>query len=63
MTLFFVRHADKANGYYKNANLPHLDQPLSKFEKKQAKKLCKYFLDKEIDEIYGKHSAYPQRSS
>jgi len=52
MTLYFIRHADKAKGDYGSSNLPHLDQPISKYGKKQAKALYNYFQNKQIDEIY-----------
>jgi broad specificity phosphatase PhoE len=52
MTLYFIRHADKAKGDYGSSNLPHLDQPISKYGKKQAKALYNYFHNKQIDEIF-----------
>ena len=52
MTLYFIRHADKAKGDFKSSNLPHMDQPISKYGKKQAKALYNYFQNKKIDKIY-----------
>ena len=52
MTLYFVRHADKAKGDYGSSNLPHLNQPISKYGNKQANALYKYLQNKKIDEIY-----------
>jgi broad specificity phosphatase PhoE len=52
MTLYFIRHADKKKGDYGNSKLPHFDQPISKYGKKQARALYNYFRNKQIDEIY-----------
>jgi broad specificity phosphatase PhoE len=52
MTLYFIRHADKEKGDYRSSKLPHLDQPISKYGKRQAKVLYNYFRNKQIDEIY-----------
>jgi probable phosphoglycerate mutase len=52
MTLYCIRHADKAKGDYGSSTLPHLDQPISRHGKKQAKALFGYFKNKRIDEIF-----------
>jgi broad specificity phosphatase PhoE len=52
MTVYFVRHADKGKGNYRSSSLPHLDQPISKYGKRQAKALCNYSHNRQIDEIF-----------
>ena len=52
MKLYFVRHADKAKGDYGSSGLPHVDQPISIYGRKQAKALYNYFKNKQIDEVY-----------
>jgi broad specificity phosphatase PhoE len=52
MKFYLVRHADKAEGDYINPRLPHNDQPISKFGRKQASKIKKYFHKHSIKSIY-----------
>ena len=52
MTLYFLRHADKEKGDFGRSRLPHLDQPISKYGRRQAKALLDYFKNKHLDEIY-----------
>jgi len=52
MKFYLVRHADKATGDYFNPRLRHDDQPISKFGRKQASKIKKYFHRESIKSIY-----------
>lgn len=52
MTLYFIRHADKAKGDHGHSGLPLPDQPISRYGRKQAKALHDYFRNKTLDEIY-----------
>ena len=52
MKFYLVRHADKAKGDYFNPRLRHNDQPVSKFGRKQASKIEKYFHKLSIKSIY-----------
>lgn len=52
MKFYLVRHADKATGDYFNPRLRHDDQPISKFGRKQASKIKKYFHKESIKSIY-----------
>ncbi len=52
MTFYFLRHADKAGGEYITPGLPHRDQPISGYGKRQARKLRRFFRGRHIDEIY-----------
>ena len=52
MTLYFIRHADKAQDEFINPDLPHFDQPISEIGKKQSRKLCKHFIKNNIEEFY-----------
>jgi broad specificity phosphatase PhoE len=52
MTLYFIRHADKAENRGTKPGWSHLEQPLSSHGRQQSKRLCKYFLHKSITGIY-----------
>ena len=52
MKFYLVRHADKATGDYFNPRLRHDVQPISKFGRKQASKIKKYFHRESIKSIY-----------
>jgi broad specificity phosphatase PhoE len=52
MKFYIVRHADKAKGDFHYPRLPHNDQPISAFGRRQAAKLKRYFHKQPMDEIY-----------
>jgi len=52
MTVYFVRHAAKATGDFFNPGLRHQDQPISRYGRRQARRLRTYLLRKKISRIY-----------
>ena len=51
MRIYIVRHGDKENHDYYNADLKHHDPPLSEAGIRKAKKLFDYFKNKQINKI------------
>ena len=52
MTIYFIRHADKASGDFPNPELRHQDQPISGFGRHQARRVAAYLHRKEIERIF-----------
>jgi len=52
MTIFLLRHGDKAEGDYHNPILKHQDPPLSEKGKKQSRAVANYFTQTHISSIY-----------
>lgn len=52
MTIFLLRHGDKAQGDYHNPTLRHQDPPLSEKGRQQAIAVANYFAQSHISSIY-----------
>lgn len=52
MTWYILRHADKEAGDFYNPRLRHRDQPISEKGRCEALRLCSFFENKPISEIY-----------
>ena len=52
MTIYVLRHAEKAKGDFHNPTLRHQDQPISENGELQARRLVQYFEGKDIEAIY-----------
>jgi probable phosphoglycerate mutase len=52
MTVYFVRHADKQHGSFFNPRLAHEDQPISRYGRRQSRRLRDYLQTKQISRIY-----------
>jgi broad specificity phosphatase PhoE len=52
MTIFLIRHGDKAEGDYHNPTLKHQDPPLSDKGREQSKAVANYFTQTHISSIY-----------
>jgi broad specificity phosphatase PhoE len=52
MTIYLLRHGDKAKGSFFNPDLHHQDSPLSAKGQQDAVKIADYFVSKQIDAIY-----------
>ena len=52
MTIFLLRHGDKAEGDYHNPTLKHQDPPLSDKGREQSKAVANYFIQTHIAAIY-----------
>jgi broad specificity phosphatase PhoE len=52
MTIFLLRHADKAEGDYHNPKLRHQDPPLSEKGREKSKAVASYFTQIPISSIY-----------
>lgn len=52
MTIYLLRHGDKAKGNYPHPILSHLDQPLSEIGREQAEAVARYFSQTPLSAIY-----------
>jgi len=52
MTIFLLRHGDKAKGDHHNPALKHQDPPLSDIGREQSKAAANYFAQTDISSIY-----------
>lgn len=52
MTIFLLRHGDKAEGDYHNPSLKHQDPPLSDKGRQQSRAVANYFAQTHISSIY-----------
>jgi len=52
MTIYFVRHADKAAGDFFNLELRHQDQPISRYGRLEARRLAAYLRGRDVERVY-----------